>query len=52
LGARSGTLDVPAEMFEFGRPQKHEAVAKFLDLVFNALKTVTARSGLRYADGK
>ncbi|KAJ7801123.1 hypothetical protein B0H14DRAFT_2237008, partial [Mycena olivaceomarginata] len=35
------TLDVPAEMFEFGGPQKHEAVAKFLDLIFNALKTVT-----------
>ncbi|KAJ7604047.1 hypothetical protein DFH06DRAFT_1003045 [Mycena polygramma] len=40
-------LDVPAElvdMFKLGGPQKREAVAKFLDLIFNALKTVTVRA--------
>ncbi|KAJ7444605.1 hypothetical protein B0H11DRAFT_2290705 [Mycena galericulata] len=40
-------LDVPAElvdMFKQGGTQKREAVAKFLDLIFNALKTVTVRA--------
>ncbi|KAJ6504811.1 hypothetical protein C8R47DRAFT_1103689 [Mycena vitilis] len=40
-------LDVPpelVEMFKLGGPQKREAVAKFLDLIFNALKTVTVRA--------
>ncbi|KAJ7917102.1 hypothetical protein B0H13DRAFT_1608668 [Mycena leptocephala] len=40
-------LDVPTElvdMFKQGGPQKREAVAKFLDLIFNALKTVTVRA--------
>ncbi|KAF8797994.1 glycerol-3-phosphate O-acyltransferase [Phlegmacium glaucopus] len=40
-------LDVPSElvdMFKLGGPQKREAVAKFLDLVYDALKTVTIRA--------
>lgn len=40
-------LDVPAEfvdMFKLGGAQKREAVSKFLDLIFNALKTVTVRA--------
>ncbi|KAJ7722893.1 hypothetical protein DFH07DRAFT_856402 [Mycena maculata] len=40
-------LDVPAElvdMFKQGGAQKREAVTKFLDLIFNALKTVTVRA--------
>ncbi|KAK7052068.1 kinase domain-containing protein [Favolaschia claudopus] len=40
-------LDVPpelVEMFKQGGPQKREAVSKFLDLIFNALKTVTVRA--------
>ncbi|KAJ6598160.1 hypothetical protein DFH09DRAFT_1303974 [Mycena vulgaris] len=40
-------LDVPAElvdMFKLGGTQKREAVSKFLDLIFNALKTVTVRA--------
>ncbi|KAJ7182846.1 hypothetical protein C8R43DRAFT_14710 [Mycena crocata] len=40
-------LDVPPElvdMFKLGGAQKREAVAKFLDLIFNALKTVTVRA--------
>ncbi|KAJ6482556.1 hypothetical protein C8R45DRAFT_304732 [Mycena sanguinolenta] len=40
-------LDVPPElvdMFKLGGPQKREAVAKFLDLIFNGLKTVTVRA--------
>lgn len=40
-------LDVPAEfveMFKQGGPEKREAVAKFLDLVYEALKTVTIRA--------
>jgi hypothetical protein len=30
-------------MFKIGGPQKREVVATFLDLIFNALKTVTVR---------
>lgn len=40
-------LDVPAEFvekFKQGGPQKREAVAEFLDLVYEALKTVTIRA--------
>ena len=40
-------LDVPPElvdMFKLGGVQKREAVAKFLDLVYDALKTVTIRA--------
>lgn len=40
-------LDVPAEfveMFKEGGTQKREAVSKFLDLVYDALKTVTIRA--------
>jgi len=41
------TLDVPAEfveMYKEGGPKKREAVAKLLDLVYDALKTVTIRA--------
>ncbi|KAH9063466.1 glycerol-3-phosphate O-acyltransferase [Lactarius vividus] len=40
-------LDVPvefAEKFKQGGPEKREAVSKFLDLVYEALKTVTIRA--------
>lgn len=40
-------LDVPPEyieMFKQGGSQKREAVSKFLDLVYDALKTVTIRA--------
>jgi glycerol-3-phosphate O-acyltransferase/dihydroxyacetone phosphate acyltransferase len=40
-------LDVPSEyveMFKQGGGQKREAVAKFLNLVYDALKTVTIRA--------
>ncbi|PPQ78091.1 hypothetical protein CVT25_015625 [Psilocybe cyanescens] len=40
-------LDVPAEyveMFKQGGTQKREAVSKFLDLIYNGLKTVTIRA--------
>lgn len=40
-------LDVPPElvdMFKLGGVQKREAVAKFLDLVYDGLKTVTIRA--------
>lgn len=40
-------LDVPAEfveMYKEGGTQKREAVAKLLDLVYDALKTVTIRA--------
>lgn len=40
-------LDVPAEcieMFKEGGPKKREAVSKFLDLVYDSLKTVTIRA--------
>jgi glycerol-3-phosphate O-acyltransferase / dihydroxyacetone phosphate acyltransferase len=40
-------LDVPSElvdMFKLGGVQKREAVAKFLDLIYDALKTVTIRA--------
>lgn len=40
-------LDVPAEFvekFKQGGPEKREAVSKFLDLVYEALKTVTIRA--------
>ncbi|KDR81579.1 hypothetical protein GALMADRAFT_239612 [Galerina marginata CBS 339.88] len=40
-------LDVPAEyveMFKQGGTQKREAVGKFLDLIYNGLKTVTVRA--------
>ncbi|KAN0133745.1 hypothetical protein V8E53_008469 [Lactarius tabidus] len=40
-------LDVPVEFvekFKQGGPQKREAVAEFLDLVYEALKTVTIRA--------
>ena len=40
-------MDVPAEfveMFKQGGAQKREAVGKFLDLIFDALKTVTVRA--------
>ncbi|GLB34985.1 putative glycerol-3-phosphate O-acyltransferase [Lyophyllum shimeji] len=42
-----GALDVPAEyveMFKEGGAQKREAVAKFLNLIYDALKTVTIRA--------
>jgi glycerol-3-phosphate O-acyltransferase/dihydroxyacetone phosphate acyltransferase len=41
------TLDVPAEfveMYKEGGTKKREAVAKLLDLVYDALKTVTIRA--------
>ena len=41
------TLDVPAEfveMYKEGGTKKREAVSKFLDLVYDALKTVTIRA--------
>ena len=40
-------LDVPPElvdMFKVGGVQKREAVAKFLDLIYDGLKTVTIRA--------
>lgn len=40
-------LDVPSElvdMFKLGGMQKREAVSKFLDLIYDALKTVTIRA--------
>lgn len=40
-------MDVPpefVEMFKQGGQQKREAVAKFLDLIYNSLKTVTVRA--------
>ncbi|KAF9480135.1 glycerol-3-phosphate O-acyltransferase [Pholiota conissans] len=40
-------LDVPpelVEMFKQGGAQKREAVSKFLDLIYNGLKTVTIRA--------
>lgn len=40
-------LDVPAEFvekFKEGGPAKHDAVQQFLDLIYNALKTVTVRA--------
>lgn len=40
-------LDVPSEyveMFKQGGTQKRDAVAKFLDLIYDALKTVTIRA--------
>lgn len=40
-------LDVPAEyveMFKRGGSDKREAVSKFLDLIYNGLKTVTIRA--------
>jgi glycerol-3-phosphate O-acyltransferase/dihydroxyacetone phosphate acyltransferase len=40
-------LDVPEEFvekFQQGGPEKREAVSKFLDLVYEALKTVTIRA--------
>lgn len=40
-------LDVPrelVEMFKEGGDKKREAVQKFLDLVYDALKTVTVRA--------
>ncbi|KAJ6630769.1 glycerol-3-phosphate O-acyltransferase [Mycena sp. CBHHK59/15] len=40
-------LDVPSEfvdMFKQGGAQKREAVSKFLDLIYDALKTVTVRA--------
>ncbi|KII88537.1 hypothetical protein PLICRDRAFT_110360 [Plicaturopsis crispa FD-325 SS-3] len=40
-------LDVPAEyveMFKEGGTRKREAVSKFLDLIYDALKTVTVRA--------
>ena len=40
-------LDVPEEFvekFKQGGPEKREAVSKFLDLVYEALKTVTIRA--------
>ncbi|CAK5276728.1 unnamed protein product [Mycena citricolor] len=40
-------MDVPpelVEMFKQGGTKKREAVAKFLDLIFNGLKTVTVRA--------
>ena len=40
-------MDVPAElvdMFKQGGNEKKEAVSKFLDLVYNGLKTVTIRA--------
>lgn len=40
-------MDVPEnfiEMFKAGGPQKREAVAKLLDLIYDGLKTVTIRA--------
>lgn len=40
-------LDVPpelVEMFKHGGTDKREAVSKFLDLIYNGLKTVTVRA--------
>lgn len=40
-------LDVPpeyVEMFKQGGAQKREAVSKFLDLIYDGLKTVTVRA--------
>lgn len=40
-------LDVPTEfvdMFKQGGAQKREAVAEFLDLIYDSLKTVTVRA--------
>ena len=40
-------IDVPpelVEMFKQGGAQKRDAVAKFLDLIYNGLKTVTVRA--------
>ncbi len=40
-------MDVPPElieMFKQGGTQKREAVSKFLDLIYNGLKTVTIRA--------
>ncbi len=40
-------LDVPpefVEMFKEGGPKKREAVGKFLDVIYDALKTVTMRA--------
>jgi len=40
-------LDVPpeyVEMFKQGGSQKREAVSKFLDLIYDGLKTVTIRA--------
>jgi glycerol-3-phosphate O-acyltransferase / dihydroxyacetone phosphate acyltransferase len=40
-------MDVPPEfvsMFKEGGTQKREAVGKFLDLIYDGLKTVTVRS--------
>ena len=40
-------MDVPEnfiEMFKTGGPQKREAVAKLLDLIYDGLKTVTIRA--------
>jgi glycerol-3-phosphate O-acyltransferase / dihydroxyacetone phosphate acyltransferase len=40
-------LDVPPEfvdMFKQGGAQKRDAVAKFLDLIYDSLKTVTVRA--------
>ena len=40
-------LDVPAEfveMYKQGGQQKRDAVAKFLDLIYDSLKTVTVRA--------
>ncbi|KAJ7046750.1 glycerol-3-phosphate O-acyltransferase, partial [Mycena alexandri] len=40
-------IDIPAElveMFKLGGDQKREAVSKFLDLIYDALKTVTVRA--------
>jgi|ERR1700722_17014101 len=42
-----GALDVPAEfvdMFKEGGSRKREAVAQLLELIFDALKTVTIRA--------
>lgn len=40
-------IDVPAEhveMFKAGGAEKRDAVAKFLDLIYDGLKTVTVRA--------
>lgn len=40
-------MDVPAEyveMYKLGGTQKREAVSKFLDLIYDGLKTVTVRA--------
>lgn len=40
-------MDVPmelVEMYKQGGSQKREAVSKFLDLIYDALKTVTVRA--------